>query len=211
MQAHGAFPPGVDAVFHFCVMIRAILLGSSSPRRRVLLDRVGIPISRMVSPEVPEPSYEGGPLDAYVLGLARRKLEWIRRHALPSREEMVLTADTVVVLDGKVLGKPLDAADAVRMLRALRGRTHQVFTACVMSHVAKMHASVDRVSVTFNDFSDEDIEHYVGTGAPLDKAGAYGAQDRMGLIAIRKIEGSFYTVMGLPVDWVYKIWRHREA
>ncbi len=188
-------------------MRRPILLGSSSPRRKELLERAEIPISRIVGPAVNEPPHRDGRPDDYVMELARRKSEWVMQHGAVRPDEIVLTADTIVVLDGEVLGKPADRHEAAAMLRRLRGRSHQVLTACVMRDQKRVEAFVDAVQVRFNRFSDEDIAHYAAGAAPLDKAGAYGAQDWMGLIGIRSIEGSFYTVMGLPIDRVYAVWR----
>ncbi len=187
----------------------SLLLGSASPRRRRLLEAVGIPVGRVVSPRVDESFAEGAGQapSRIVQQLARRKADWVAHYARPTPREVLLTADTIVVLDGTILGKPASPQEAIRMLQRLRGRTHQVFTAVEMRWADGGTAFVDRAAVTFGDVSDDDIARYVASGAPLDKAGAYGAQDWMGLVAVRRIEGSFYTVMGLPVDRVYAVWR----
>ncbi len=173
-----------------------LTLASSSPRRRQLLEMLGIPI-RVVPSNVPEirRSFET-PMD-YVERLAREK-------ALGVRGRLVLGADTTVVVRDEVLEKPLDQADALRMLRKLQGRTHQVVTSVALSAGERLHQATDVTNVTFRRLSDDLLEAYVATGEPMDKAGAYGIQG-YGAALVERIEGDFFSVMGLPVRLVLQL------
>ncbi len=173
-----------------------LTLASSSPRRRQLLEMLGIPI-RVVSPDVPEVrrTHET-PID-YVERLAREK-------ALRVRGRLVLGADTTVVVRDEVLEKPTDAEDALRMLRKLQGRTHQVVTSVALVAGERVHQATDITNVTFRRLSDEQLEAYVATGEPMDKAGAYGIQG-FGAALVDRIEGDFFSVMGLPIRLVLRL------
>lgn len=175
-----------------------LVLASHSPRRRELLARAGIPF--VVRPTgVPEVLLEGETPVEHVLRLARAKAE-----AAPcSPGEVVLGADTAVVLDGVVFGKPQDARDAVRMLRALSGRTHEVVTGICLRSLQRVSGGVESTLVRFVPLSEEDIASYVASGEPMDKAGAYAIQ---GLASkfIDRIEGCYFNVVGLPVALVWK-------
>lgn len=180
-----------------------IILGSKSPRRRELLSGLDIPHTE-VSIDADE-SYpaglEGGDIPKYI---SRAKAQaYIRMHALGA-DDLLITSDTIVWLDGQVLGKPRDEAEARAMLRALSGRTHQVFTAVTFARRDSLTTEVDRTDVTFSALSDADIDYYVTKYQPLDKAGAYGIQEWIGYIAADRIEGSFYTVMGLPTHLIHR-------
>lgn len=173
-----------------------IVLASASPRRRQLLEMLGIPV--LVSPsavqEIPLPRETPA---AYASRLARDKAR-----AVPG--ELVLGADTIVVLDGELLEKPRDAEDAVRMLRRLQGRRHEVTTAvCLIAGGAEYQAA-DTTAVEFRPASDEVLRAYVATGEPMDKAGAYGIQG-YGAALVERIEGDFFSVMGLPVRLVLNL------
>lgn len=137
-----------------------------------------------------------------VLGLSRRKAAEV---ASRNPDSYVIGADTIVVLDGVVLGKPADASDAARMLRLLSGRTHEVYTGfCVIENPGDRSVCDYEVTrVTFRELSDVEIDDYVRTGSPLDKAGAYGIQDDYGAIFVERIDGCFYTVVGLPLTKFY--------
>lgn len=136
--------------------------------------------------------------------LAEKKAEVFR---LTLQNQIVVTADTVVILGNQILNKPQDRPEAIRMLTALSGKTHTVMTGvCVLSKEREM-AFDDTTEVTFKKLSQEEIEFYVDTYKPFDKAGAYGAQDFIGMIAIEKIEGSYFNVMGLPIHRVYQTLR----
>ena len=171
----------------------SIILASSSPRRRELLTMLGLDFT--VRPADIDEKFDPDkdPADE-VLRVASAKAA-----AVPAGgDELVLAADTIVVLDGRVLGKPKDALDAARMLRALSGRTHAVYTGVAARRGAQCGGLVDRSLVTFRDISDDEIARYIATGEPMDKAGSYGAQG-IGAIFVEKIDGDFYNVMGLPL------------
>ena len=170
-----------------------LTLASSSPRRRQLLEMLGIPV-RVVPSNIPEVrrSHET-PVD-YVERLAREKAQSVRGR-------LVLGADTTVVVRDEVLEKPTDAADALRMLRKLQGRTHQVVTSVALVSGERVRQATDITSVVFRRMSDAFLEAYVATKEPMDKAGAYGIQG-FGAALVERIEGDFFSVMGLPVRLV---------
>ena len=118
-------------------------------------------------------------------------------------DELIITADTIVCLDEQVLGKPADEAEAIAMLRSLSGRTHQVYTGVALTTKAKQTSFVSCSHVTFASLTDEEIQHYVTHYRPMDKAGAYGIQEWIGYIGVERIEGSYFNVMGLPVQRLY--------
>lgn len=173
-----------------------LTLASSSPRRRQLLEMLGIPI-RVLPPDVPEVrrAFET-PID-YVERLAREK-------AFGVRGRLVLGADTTVVVRDEVLEKPADSDDALRMLRKLQGRTHQVVTSVALVAGERVFQATDVTNVTFRRLSDEQLEAYVATGEPMDKAGAYGIQG-FGAALVDRIEGDFFSVMGLPIRLVLRL------
>lgn len=182
-----------------------LLLASASPRRRHLLGVLGIPFEVL-----PAHVDETAPPDAEPAALVRhlaleKALAIARRH--PDR--LVLGADTIVVLDGQMLGKPADADDAARMLRRLSGKMHTVFTGLALVHLdgAQRVAAHEETGVFFANLSDAEIARYVDSGAPLDKAGAYGIQDDWGAVFISRIEGDYYTVVGLPLHRLYHLLR----
>jgi septum formation protein len=170
-----------------------LTLASASPRRRQLLEMLGIPVRVVPAnlPEVPRPLET--PVD-YVERLAREK-------ALAVRGRLVLGADTTVVVRDEVLEKPADAAEALRMLRKLQGRTHQVVTSVALVSGERVHQATDVTNVTFRRLDDAMLEAYIATGEPMDKAGAYGIQG-YGAALVERIEGDFFSVMGLPLRLV---------
>jgi septum formation protein len=170
-----------------------LVLASGSPRRRQLLEMLGIPIEVRPS-HVPEVRNPGESPQAYVERLAREK-------AASVAGPLVLGADTTVVVDGEVLEKPVDAADALRMLRRLQGRVHQVITAIALKTPDAMLGATDVTAVTFRPADDDALRAYVATGEPMDKAGAYGIQG-YGAALVERIDGDFFGVMGLPVRLV---------
>jgi septum formation protein len=184
----------------------ALVLASASPRRRELLKNAGIPF--IVQPsEIPELPRVGEAPQAFAERLAREKaLDVFRRRP----QDFVLGADTIVIVDGQILGKPRDAGDAARMLRLLAGRTHQVITGvCLIGPYRKGRSSLEETRsentlVTISELSDDDIQSYVATGEPLDKAGAYAIQGRASRW-ISRIEGDYFNVVGLPVSLVYRM------
>ena len=170
-----------------------LVLASGSPRRRQLLEMLGIPIEVRPS-HIPEVRAPGELPQRYVERLAREKAA-----SVPGR--LVLGADTTVVVDGEMLEKPADGADALRMLRRLQGRRHEVITAVALSSPEGLLAATDVTGVTFRPADDDFLRAYIATGEPMDKAGAYGIQG-YGAALVERIDGDFFGVMGLPVRLV---------
>ena len=169
-----------------------IILASASPRRRDLLTLVGI-AHTVVPADVDESVRAGERPEAYVERLAGEKADAIAtRHP----EAVIIAADTTVVLDAEILGKPGSAAEATAMLRRLSGHTHTVLTGIAVVHGGRHASAVERVEVTFRDLADDEIAAYVATGEPMDKAGAYGIQG-YGATIVERIHGDYFSVMGL--------------
>ena len=173
-----------------------IVLASASPRRQELLARIGITEFAIQIPEVEE---------SYPAGLSPREtVEYISREkadaaaALCAPDEIVITADTMVFLDDQRLGKPLDEADALRMLTALQGRRHTVCTGVTVRQGDRSLTESEATEVFFRPASREELLGYIRTGEPMDKAGAYGIQG-MGALLVERLNGDFFNVMGLPV------------
>ena len=172
-----------------------VILASASPRRRELLALVFpsfrvIPSSfdeNMVPPELDPPGHVVYSAEMKAKDLAGTYLE-----------SLVIAADTVVVIDGEILGKPADQRDAARMLRALSGRTHQVYTGVAVARHGRLRSDFECTDVTFADLSDETISRYIATGEPMDKAGAYAIQGK-GSVLISGINGCYFNVVGLPL------------
>jgi septum formation protein len=190
----------------------ALVLASASPRRQELLQNAGIPFIMQAS-KISELPREGEAPQACAERLAREKaLDVFRQRP----QDFVLGADTIVIVDGQILGKPRDAGDAARMLRLLSGRTHQVITGvCLIGPDRKGRSSLEETRsettlVTMSELSDKDIQSYIATREPLDKAGAYAIQ---GIASrwISRIEGDYFNVVGLPVSLVYQTLRENNA
>ncbi|WP_343210388.1 Maf family protein [Anaerolentibacter hominis] len=183
--------------------MRRIILASASPRRREILERMGIAFEIMPSTRE-EVITEKEPCEA-VRRLALQKAEDIAEKT--SGDVIVLGADTVVALDGKILGKPVDQEDAVRMLESLQGREHQVYTgvAVVLRRAGEEQiiSFYEASRVKVGPVSESQIRAYVETGEPMDKAGAYAIQGRFGIF-VDEIEGDYYNVVGLPVSKIYR-------
>jgi septum formation protein len=167
-----------------------VVLASSSPRRRELLALLGL-APEVVPANVDESPRRGEEPAAYAERLAREKAL-----AVPRDGAVVIGADTIVVVDGEVLGKPAGPTEAAAMLRRLAGREHSVFTAVAAVYSGRVASGIERTRVWFRRLDQKLIEEYVATGDPLDKAGAYGIQG-YGAIIVERIEGDFFTVMGL--------------
>jgi len=183
-----------------------LILASASPRRAELLRNAWIAFTIVPAHVREEPSPKETPLD-YAQRLARDKaLAIFATHP----EDAVLGADTVVVVDGHLLEKPSAADDAVRMLRLLSGRTHQVITGVCLTASGFERAEAEVTQVTFSQLSDDEIAAYVRTGEPMDKAGAYAIQG-MASRWVESIEGCYFNVVGLPVPRVYRLLRAAEA
>ncbi len=174
------------------------ILASGSPRRRELLDGLGLKYELRLLPDIDETYPDTLQGEEIPLEISRLK----SKAYLPTiaDDELIITADTIVYLDNKVIGKPADEQEACDMLRTLSGRTHQVITGVTFLTKQRQHSFTSTSLVTFATLSDQDIEYYVSHFHPLDKAGAYGIQEWIGYIGVTRIEGSYYNVMGLPVQ-----------
>lgn len=179
-----------------------LILASNSPRRRELLSGLGLDFEVRVLQGIDEcypADLREGDIPLYI---SRAKAQAYLSSL--SEDELLITADTIVWLDGEVLEKPKDEADACRMLRELSGKTHQVFTGVCLTTKEKQVAFSCRTDVTFARLDEEEIQHYVETYRPLDKAGAYGVQEWIGYIGVERVEGSYFNVVGLPVQRLYQ-------
>jgi septum formation protein len=183
------------------VLSKPLLLASNSPRRRQLLKDCGFTFGVAVRPT--DETYPDDMLPAGVPAyLARQKAEQFRPDA---GEQLVLCADTIVVKGSQILNKPANPEEARHMLRLLSGTTHQVITGLCLLANGEFRTDTDTALVTFRSLTDREIETYVQSESPFDKAGAYGIQDWIGMVGIERIEGSFYTIMGLPTHRVYEL------
>jgi septum formation protein len=183
------------------IFLPFVILASSSPRRQQLLHQMGAEFT-IIKPDVDEQVRDNETPQELVERLSLEKASAVD----PGRESgVILGADTIVVLDGDVLGKPTDVEEAHRMLGRLSGRTHTVYTGFALIDIATgtRHVDHERTEVTFRTLREDEIAYYVGTGSPLDKAGAYGIQDDFGAVFIERIVGDYYTVVGLPLTKVY--------
>ncbi|MGP9437394.1 Maf family protein [Ewingella sp. AOP8-B2-18] len=172
-----------------------LYLASGSPRRRELLAVLELAFERLVTDVAEQKQPDEAPAD-YVLRLACDKA--LAGVAVAPQDLPVLGADTIVVLDGQVLEKPRDEAHAAQMLTALSGRQHQVMTAIALADRQTHRSTLVVTDVTFRSLSSDDIQHYILSGEPMDKAGAYGIQGKGGCF-VREIRGSYYAVVGLPL------------
>lgn len=179
-----------------------VILASKSPRRRELLEMLDIPFEIHTKDGIDETYPDSMPAAEVAEFLSRLKGEAYSADIVDN--EMVITADTVVILDNKIYGKPKDEDDAIDMLMALQGKTHTVATGVTIATKEKLMSFSVFTGVTFAEISREEAAWYVKNYRPLDKAGAYGIQEWIGCAAVAGIEGSFYNVMGLPVHQLYK-------
>lgn len=178
-----------------------ILLASKSPRRRELVSQLGYPVE-IVRVDVDEQVSTGWPSNEVAERLAQRKAEAFDTDSLQP-DDVLLTADTVVVLDGQVLGKPHTREEATAMLHRLSNHTHTVYTGVCLRTINRSATFTEATTVHFARLSDSMIDHYIDHYQPYDKAGAYGIQEWIGMVGIRAIEGCYYNVMGLPVARIY--------
>lgn len=180
-----------------------IILASNSPRRRELFAGLGLPFEVKVIPGVKESYPADLPVNDIAEFIAVEKTQAYLDALSP--DDILITADTIVVAGHEVLGKPKDVYDAVRMLQLLSGHTHQVITGvCITKAKIQKHFSVT-TDVTFKPLSAEEINFYIENYHPYDKAGAYGIQEWIGYIGVTELKGSYYNVMGLPVQRIYEI------
>lgn len=186
-----------------------LILGSQSPRRRELLAGIDIPF-RAVSIDADESfpaDLQGGDIPLYISRAKARAYA----HTLAA-DEILITSDTIVWVDGQMLGKPTDEADAKRMLQLLSGRTHQVYTGVCFRFsehsIWPQHRDIEsfvcQTDVTFRALTEEEIDYYIRTYHPMDKAGAYGIQEWIGYVGVSGIQGSYFNVMGFPIQRVYQ-------
>lgn len=179
-----------------------IILASNSPRRRELLAGLGLDFTVKVISGIDESwphSLKGEEIPLYI---SREKATPYR--PLIGPDELVITADTIVYVDGEVLGKPADKTDACRMLRLISGRWHEVITGVTLMTAVKERSFAVTTKVRFCNLTDDEINRYVDSGLPMDKAGAYGIQEWIGYVGVEAIEGSYFNVVGLPVQRLYR-------
>jgi len=180
-----------------------VILASGSPRRQSLLTEMGVKFEVVLHNDIPEDFPETIPIVKVAEFLAEKKAGFYQSEIKDN--SLVITADTVVILDNEILGKPIDANDACKMLRKLSGKSHSVITGvCIQSQVKKIIFS-EETKVKFKQLTDSEIHHYVENYKPYDKAGSYGIQEWIGLVGIQGIEGCFFNVMGLPVSRIYDV------
>ena len=178
-----------------------IVLASASPRRRELLGGIDISFEVKVLPDVDESfpaELQAGEIPLYI-----SKVKADAYRALMADDELVITADTIVWLDGKALGKPRDEEEARQMIRNMSGKTHSVFTGVTITTKKEQRSFVAQSNVRFSNLLDSEIDYYITRYKPMDKAGSYGVQEWIGFIGIENIEGSYFNVMGLPVQRLY--------
>jgi len=176
-----------------------IILASSSPRRRQLMAQLGLPCE-IIASDVDENAQ--GSAKEQVAELARRKAQAVRAKIDSNETYVIIAADTLVEVDGKILAKPADHTEAFAMLKSLSGRRHTVYTGVVLLKVGekeRITSFVEQAQVLFRSLSDDEILAYIATGEPFDKAGAYGVQDK-GAALVARVEGDYYTVVGLPLS-----------
>ena len=182
-----------------------IILASNSPRRKQLLAGLDIPFEVRVLQNIDESYPHNLPVSEIAEFISRKKASAYLQTM--SSDELVITADTVVILGQQVMGKPHDEADAKRMLGELSGQTHQVATGVTLSTKERQMSFSVVTDVTFKQLSSDEIDYYVRTYHPMDKAGAYGIQEWIGYIGVTALNGSYFNVMGLPVQRIYEALR----
>lgn len=179
-----------------------IILASNSPRRKELLAGIDLPFDIRVIKGIDESYPEELPTKDIAEYISRKKAMAYRETM--GQDELVITADTVVILGDEVMGKPKDEQDAKRMLHELSGQTHHVITGVTLTTKERQTSFSVKTDVTFKQLSDEEIDYYVANYHPMDKAGAYGIQEWIGHIGVTGMSGSYFNVMGLPVQRIYE-------
>ena len=183
-----------------------IILASNSPRRKELLQRLGLPFKVRTLFGVDESFPENLRGEDIALYIARKKADAYKSSM--SSKELLITADTIVCLDGVVMGKPYGAENAKTILRQLSGRVHQVITGVTVLTQVKQESFAVTSHVKFANVTEDEIDYYVDNYLPFDKAGAYGIQEWFGLVAVEELRGSYFNVMGLPVQRLYTVLKH---
>lgn len=180
-----------------------IILGSGSPRRRELLKELGFEFEVDTRNTFEETYSESTPQESIPAVLSEGKSFGFHREL--EENEILITSDTLVLCDGRVMGKPTGREEAVEMLKFLSGKYHKVITAVTFRNTSSIKTVSDTSYVHFKKLTDNEIEYYVDNYRPFDKAGAYGIQEWIGYIGIDRIEGSYFTIMGLPVHLTYQL------
>ena len=188
-------------LLHDTLKNHRLILASQSPRRRQLLSDCGLEYELAERYEVEEVFPATMEADEVPVYLSRLKSEGYPAEL--AENDILLTADTVVIIDNKIIGKPTDEDDARAMLRTLSGRAHRVTTGVTLRSKSRVESFAVQSDVYFRTLTDEEIDYYVARYRPMDKAGSYGIQEWIGYVGIERIDGSFYNVMGLPVQRVY--------
>jgi len=183
-------------------MVRRIVLASNSPRRKELLAGIDVDFEVRIIEGIDESYPADLPICDIAEYISRKKAAAYRQTM--AADEVVITADTIVVLGGEVMGKPRDKADACRMLRELSGQTHQVITGVTLTTPNRQQSFSVTTDVTFKHLTDDEIDYYVTHYSPMDKAGAYGIQEWIGHIGVTGLNGSYFNVMGFPVQRIYE-------
>ena len=178
-----------------------IILASNSPRRKELLSGLGVDYEVKTLPDVDESYPDGLSGEEIAKHIARGKAEAYR--SLIQADELVITADTIVWLDGTVMGKPKDEEEAKDMLMRLSGKTHQVITGVCLTTSSKQKTFATVTDVTFATLTEDEIDYYVTRYQPMDKAGSYGVQEWIGFVGVENLSGSYFNVMGLPIQRLY--------
>ncbi|NLY23471.1 MAG: septum formation protein Maf [Bacteroidales bacterium] len=179
-----------------------IILASNSPRRKELLTGIDLSYEIRILPDIDESYPEALPHEEVAAYIACKKATAYLSEL--KEDELLITADTIVLLDGMILGKPADIDEAREMLLTLSGQTHRVITGVCLTSPLKQISFTDMAYVTFGTLTAEEIDYYISEYSPLDKAGAYGVQEWIGYVAVERIEGSYFNVMGLPIFKVYR-------
>ena len=177
------------------------ILASNSPRRKDLLSGLGVDYDVKTLPDVDESYPDGLSGEEIAKHIARGKAEAYR--SLIQADELVITADTIVWLDGTVMGKPKDEEEAKDMLMRLSGKTHQVITGVCLTTASMQKTFATVTDVTFATLTDEEVDYYVTRYQPMDKAGSYGVQEWIGFVGVENLSGSYFNVMGLPIQRLY--------
>jgi septum formation protein len=181
-----------------------LILASQSPRRRQLLTQIGLDFS-VLPADIDEDAVSLAlPPQEYVKELSKQKALYIREE-IGGAKALILGADTIVVIDGRILNKPANPDEAFAMLKQLSNRMHEVFTGITLveSHTGQILSEVQRTEVYFRELQDLEIWKYIASGSPMDKAGAYGIQEDYGAVFVSKINGCYYNVVGLPLEKLY--------
>jgi len=179
-----------------------LILASNSPRRKELLSGIDVEYEVLTLPDIDESYPDDIPHEEIPEYLAKKKAS--AYISMMQDDTLLITADTVVLLHGRILGKPLNKRDAKRMLKKLSGETHRVVTGVSLTSKQKQVCFSDTAHVTFGQLTDDEIDYYVEKYNPSDKAGAYGVQEWIGYVGVERIEGSYFNVMGLPIFKVYR-------